>query len=50
MEKKKLFIEPEVEVVRFDEKDVITTSPTYSSNGTYAINNIKDFFNIGIGN
>ena len=49
MEKKRLFIEPEVEVVRFDEKDVITTS-TYSSNGTYAINNIKDFFNIKIGN
>ncbi|MGN1103489.1 MAG: hypothetical protein ACI4QI_01305 [Candidatus Coproplasma sp.] len=46
MEKKKLFVEPEVEVVRFDEKDVITAS--LNSSGIYDVNSIKDFFNIGV--
>ena len=47
MEKKKLFVEPEVEVVHFDEKDVITYSgETLSSKGVYTVSNIKDFFNI----
>ena len=49
MEKKKLFVEPEVEVVRFDEKDVITASPTaMTTSGSYAIESIKNFFNIGV--
>lgn len=47
MEKKKLFVEPEVEVVRFDVKDVITASPAnMTSNGVYSLGSIKDFFNI----
>ena len=47
MEKKKLFVKPEVEVVRFDGKDVITGSnDTYSSSGSYAIESIRNFFNI----
>ncbi|MGN0806832.1 MAG: hypothetical protein ACI4MN_00065 [Candidatus Coproplasma sp.] len=49
MEKKKLFVEPEVEVVRFDEKDVITYSgEPFTSSASYAIDSIKDFFNIGV--
>ena len=47
MEKKKLFVKPEVEVIRFDEKDVITGSnDTYSSSGLYEIESIRKFFNI----
>lgn len=47
MEKKKFFVEPEVEVVRFDVKDVITASPAnLTSNGVYNLQSIKDFFNI----
>ncbi len=48
MEKKKLFVEPEVEVVRFDVKDVITAS-NLNSNGVYDPQSIKDFFNTNIG-
>lgn len=48
MEKKKLFVEPEVEVVRFDVKDVITAS-NLNPNGVYDPQSIKDFFNINIG-
>ena len=48
MEKKKLFVEPEVEVVRFDIKDVITAS-NLNPNGVYDPQSIKDFFNINIG-
>ena len=47
MEKKKLFVEPEVEVVRFDVKDVITAS-NLTSNGVYNLQSIKDFFNISV--
>lgn len=47
MEKKKFFVEPEVEVVRFDVKDVITAS-NITSNGVYNLQSIKDFFNISV--
>ena len=47
MEKKKLFVEPEVEVVRFDVKDVITAS-NLTSKGSYNLDSIKGFFNIGV--
>ncbi|MGN0812681.1 MAG: hypothetical protein ACI4MQ_04130 [Candidatus Coproplasma sp.] len=46
MEKKKLFVEPEVEVVRFDEKDVITASDPRGVYSSTAIQSIKDFLNI----
>ncbi|MGN0804203.1 MAG: hypothetical protein ACI4MS_02350 [Candidatus Coproplasma sp.] len=51
MENKKLFNQPEIEVIHFDEKDVITgnTSPNaYSSNGTYGIESIKGFFDLSV--
>lgn len=45
METKKKYVMPEIEVVRFDEQDVITTS-TFSTSGTY--NGIWDIFNVSI--
>ena len=49
MKIKKKMVAPVIEVVRFNEKDVITASnDTYSARGVYNINNIKDFFNVGV--
>lgn len=48
MEIKKEFKLPEIEVVQFDAKDVITGSGEYSSNGIYSIDSIKNFFNIKV--
>lgn len=47
METKKIFTKPEIEVVKFDVKDVITTS-NFASTSSYSIQSIKDFFNISV--
>lgn len=48
MENKKLFSAPQIEVIHFDSKDVITdgSNTGYTSDNVYNITNIKDFFNI----
>lgn len=47
MEVKKVFEKPEIKVIKFDVKDVITTSD-FASKSSYSINSIKEFFNISV--
>lgn len=46
MKIKKKFEIPEIEMVCFDEKDVITEVSNFSTNSIYNVNNLKDFFNV----
>lgn len=47
MQTKKQFKMPQVEVIKFNAKDVITAS-NYASTGSYDIDSIKNFFNIKV--
>lgn len=43
MQLKKTFEKPEIEVIRFDMKDVITDSPySFKTNGVYNFNDFKN--------
>ncbi|MGN0814926.1 MAG: hypothetical protein ACI4MH_06820 [Candidatus Coproplasma sp.] len=45
MELKKVFKNPQIEVIRFDSRDVITESRMYTTTRSYSIESIKDIFN-----
>lgn len=48
MEMKKVFINPEIEVIKFNARDVITDSATYATTSSYKIESIKDIFNFKV--
>lgn len=45
---KKEFKLPQIEVIQFDTKDVVTTSGDYLSNSIYSVDSIKNFFDIKV--
>lgn len=48
MELKKAFQKPEIEIIEFNARDVITESEPFISTSSYSLQSIKDFFNIGV--
>lgn len=48
MEMKKVFINPEIEVIKFNARDVITDSVTYAVTSSYDIESIRNIFNFKV--
>ncbi|MGN0805134.1 MAG: hypothetical protein ACI4MS_07100 [Candidatus Coproplasma sp.] len=49
MKAKKKFEMPQIEAIRFDEKDVITqVSSPFATDNIYDVNSLKGYFNINV--